>query len=44
MVRHDYKAVARSVDFLQFIGKKVNNNALCTIIIKDSAPPVTGKG
>ncbi|MGA2225709.1 MAG: hypothetical protein ABSH41_14835 [Syntrophobacteraceae bacterium] len=33
---HDYKADASSAGFLQFIGKKVNDNALCAIIIKDS--------
>jgi hypothetical protein len=44
VVRHDYKAYARPVNFVQLVGGKMNDYSLCAIIIKDPAPSVTGKG
>jgi hypothetical protein len=38
MIGHYHKAKTCSLGFTQFIGKKVNDNALCAIIIKESAP------
>jgi len=32
------------VNLSQFIGKKVNDYALCPVVIKEASPFVTGKG
>ena len=44
MIGHNYKAHARSIGFAQLIGEKVNDNALGTIVVKDSSPSVAREG
>ena len=44
VIGHYHIAYARSVGFLQFLGKKVNHNAFRSVIVKESAPLIAGKG
>ena len=44
MIGHNYKAHARTVGLAQLIGEKVNDNALGSIVVKDSSSSVAREG
>ena len=44
MIGHNHKAHARSVGLVQLIGKKVNDNAPGSIVVKDSSPSIAREG